>query len=52
VRLPRRAHRVVTVANAEVGRVLAEWAHQVGAERLQQVHDTLLDLREITDPWR
>lgn len=52
VRLTRRADRVVSVANAEVGRVLAEWADQVGAERLQQVHDTLLDLREITDPWR
>jgi DNA-binding MarR family transcriptional regulator len=52
VRLTARADRVVTAANAEVERALAEWAEHVGADRLRQVHDTLLDLREITDPWR
>jgi DNA-binding MarR family transcriptional regulator len=52
VRLTARADRVVTAANTEVERVLAEWAEHVGADRLRQVHDTLLDLREITDPWR
>ncbi len=52
VRLTARADRVVTAANAEVEQVLAEWAEHVGADRLRQVHETLLDLREITDPWR
>ena len=52
VRLTSRADRVVAAANAEVERVLAEWAEHVGADRLQQVHETLVDLREITDPWR
>jgi DNA-binding MarR family transcriptional regulator len=52
VRLTARADRVVAVANAEVERVLAEWSEHVGADRLQQVYETLLDLREITDPWR
>lgn len=52
VRLTARANRVVTAANTEIERVLAEWAEHVGADRLRQVHDTLLDLREITDPWR
>ena len=52
VRLTARADRVVTVANAEVDRVLAEWADHVGADRLRQAYQTLLDLREITDPWR
>ena len=52
VRLTPRADRVVAAANAEVERVLAEWAEHVGAARLRQVHETLLDLREITDPWR
>ena len=52
VRLTPRAHKVVAVANAEVDRTLAEWADHVGAERLQHVHETLLELREITDPWR
>ena len=52
VRLHPRADRVVATANAEVERVLAEWAAHVGADRLRQVHQILLDLREITDPWR
>ena len=52
VRLTSRADRVVAAANAEVERVLAEWTEHVGADRLQQVHETLVDLREITDPWR
>jgi DNA-binding MarR family transcriptional regulator len=52
VRLTPRADRVVSVANAEVDRALAEWADHVGAERLRQVHEVLTDLREITDPWR
>src|SRR3954469_2425247 len=52
VRLTARADRVVAVANTEVERVLSEWADHVGVDRLQQMHETLLDLRPITDPWR
>ena len=52
VRLTSRADRLVRVANAEVERVLAEWADHVGEERLRHLHETLQDLREITDPWR
>ena len=51
VRLTRRAHRVVRAADAEVARVLAEWADHVGADRLRQVSSTLLELRDLTDPW-
>jgi DNA-binding MarR family transcriptional regulator len=52
VRLTSRSDRVVAAANAEVERVLAEWAEHVGADRLRHVHETLIDLQEITDPWR
>jgi len=52
VRLNARADRAVKTANAEVERVLAEWAAHVGADRLRRVYETLLDLREITDPWQ
>ena len=52
VRLTTRARRVAEAADAEVQRVLAEWADHVGEERLRQMHETLRDLREITDPWR
>ena len=52
VRLTKRARRLARAANAEVQRVLAEWADHVGEERLHQMHETLRDLRQITDPWR
>ena len=52
VRLTERSSGMAQAANAEVDRVLAEWADHVGADRLQLVHDVLRDLREITDPWR
>ena len=52
VRLTPRAQRVAQAADAEVERVLAEWADHVGEERLRQVYETLRDLRQITDPWR
>ena len=52
VRLTERSTGMAEAANAEVNRVLAEWADHVGADRLRLVHDLLRDLREITDPWR
>ncbi|QNN52660.1 MarR family winged helix-turn-helix transcriptional regulator [Nocardioides mesophilus] len=51
VRLTPRLQRVARVADAEVARVLAEWADHVGADRLHQLHEILRDLRAITDPW-
>jgi DNA-binding MarR family transcriptional regulator len=52
VRLTARADRVVAAANVEVDRVFAEWADHLGADRLQQMYETLLDLRAISDPWQ
>jgi len=52
VRLTARARPVAEAADAEVQRVLTEWADHVGEQRLHQLHETLRDLREITDPWR
>ena len=51
-RLTQRAGPVVEAAGAEVQRVLSEWAQHVGEERLDQMHETLRDLRALTDPWR
>lgn len=51
VRLTSRARRVAQVADAEVEQVLTEWADHVGENRLRQMHETLRDLRAITDPW-
>lgn len=52
VRLTPRADKVVRAANTEVERVLTEWADHVGGDRLRQLYEVLLDLREVTDPWR
>ena len=52
MQLTPRARQVAQVADAEVELVLAEWSDHVGQERLRQMHETLHDLREITDPWR
>lgn len=51
VRLTPRLQWVAEVADAEVARVLAEWADHVGEDRLRQLHEILRDLRGITDPW-
>lgn len=51
VRLTPRLRQVAEAADAEVERVLAEWADRVGEERLQQLHEILRDLRGATDPW-
>ncbi len=52
VRLTERVDPVIAAAGAEVQRVMAEWTAHVGADRLRQVHEVLLELREIADPWR
>lgn len=52
VRLTPRADPVVSAAAAEVTRALSEWSDWIGADRMRQLYDSLLDLRELTDPWR
>ncbi len=52
VRLTQRADSLVRAANAEVELALSEWAEHVGADRLRQLTQTLVDLRAITDPWQ
>jgi DNA-binding MarR family transcriptional regulator len=53
VRLTPKAQPMIDAAGEEVQRVMDEWADHVGEERLDQLHTTLADLRELTDPgWR
>ncbi|GAA1928803.1 MarR family winged helix-turn-helix transcriptional regulator [Nocardioides marmoribigeumensis] len=51
VRLTPKAQPMIDAAGEEVQRVMDEWADHVGEERLDQLHTTLADLRELTDPW-
>lgn len=52
VRMTARAQAVVPVARAEEARIEAEWEEHLGAERMAQLRDALISLREITDPYR
>lgn len=40
------------IAAAEVAKVEREWRKFLGNKAFQQMHDALLALREITDPYR
>lgn len=52
VRLTPHARPLIHAADTEVEDVLVEWADHIGQDRLEQLHQALRDLREITDPWR
>lgn len=39
-------------ASAEVARIEEEWRTFLGNKKFQQMHDALVALREITDPYR
>ncbi len=47
-----RAEALVPVGNAAVAEALEEWREHLGDVRMQQLHEALAQLQEITDPWR
>ena len=51
VRLTQRARAVGDAADAEVARALGEWEEHLGPTRMRQLEETMVMLREITDPW-
>ncbi|MFI0352561.1 MarR family winged helix-turn-helix transcriptional regulator [Actinomadura sp. 9N407] len=51
VRLTERARALKPIGDAAVAEVEAEWAAHLGRRRMEQLHDTLTRLREITDPY-
>jgi DNA-binding MarR family transcriptional regulator len=52
VTLSRLGERLCAAAAAEVAAVEAEWRAHVGPESYGRLRETLLSLREITDPYR
>jgi DNA-binding MarR family transcriptional regulator len=40
------------VAGAEAAKVESEWRNFLGEKKFQQLHDALVALREITDPYQ
>ena len=52
VRLTARAQAALPIARAEEARIEAEWEAHLGTRRMRQLRAALLDLREITDPYR
>jgi DNA-binding MarR family transcriptional regulator len=51
VTITDKGARAVQLAAEEVAAVEREWAAHLGARRMQQLRQTLTQLREITDPW-
>jgi DNA-binding MarR family transcriptional regulator len=52
VTLSDKGMALCRLADTEVARIETEWRDQLGAKRFQQMHDALVALREITDPYR
>ena len=51
VRLTPHARAIGDAADAEVARALGEWEEHLGPTRMRQLEETMVMLREITDPW-
>ena len=51
VRISERGAEVVAAAARIVAQVEAEWIAHLGPERYAALHRTLLDLRQVTDPY-
>ncbi|MBC3192414.1 MarR family transcriptional regulator [Pseudonocardia sp. C8] len=51
VRITERGAATIPVGAATIAEIEAEWTAHLGAERMQQLRDTLTRLREITDPY-
>ena len=51
VRLTPHARAIGDAADAEVARALEEWKEHLGPTRMRQLEETMVILREITDPW-
>jgi DNA-binding MarR family transcriptional regulator len=52
VRIAERGARSVEISSRIVAEVEAEWTAHLGEDRMNNLRQTLIDLREITDPWR
>ncbi|MEU4557541.1 MarR family transcriptional regulator [Actinoplanes sp. NPDC023936] len=51
VRVAERGRAALPVAAAVVAEVEAEWAAHLGQRRMAALRDTLVRLREVTDPY-
>ena len=51
VRIAERGRELLPVARAEEARVEAEWTQHLGERRMRQLRETLVLLREVTDPY-
>jgi|SRR6185369_4857542 len=51
IRLTDKAKQIRPIADRAVAETEARWAAHLGKRRMDQLHDTLTRLREITDPY-
>jgi DNA-binding MarR family transcriptional regulator len=52
VQIAPRGQRAVEASQRVVDDVIAEWSRHLGAERMHALTETLVSLREITDPYQ
>jgi DNA-binding MarR family transcriptional regulator len=52
VRITERGERGVEISRGIVAEVEAEWTAHLGPARMAELRRILIDLREITDPWK
>jgi DNA-binding MarR family transcriptional regulator len=52
VQIAPRGRRAVEASQRVVDDVVAEWTRHLGAERMHTLTETLVSLREITDPYQ
>ncbi len=50
--IAERGMAAIQVASTVVAEVEAEWTRHVGVHEMEQLRDTLMKLREITDPYQ
>ena len=50
--IAERGRAAIEVASKVVAEVEAEWTRHVGVQRMERLRETLMKLREITDPYQ
>lgn len=52
IRVAPRGRRVVAASAKVVAEMTADWTAHLGQQRMRQLTEALMALREVTDPYR
>jgi DNA-binding MarR family transcriptional regulator len=51
IRVTPRGYEVIAVASTEQTKIESEWTRHLGTQAVAELRQTLIQLREITDPY-